>query len=74
MCCTHSNRVLIKPYLHYLLWAEIPSIKGNSLKVAFFWSELTTANEDTLCYEDIFEHSARLSLTCSLFCALITCV
>ena len=28
----------------------------------FFWSELTTAYEDTLCYKDIFELNARIGL------------
>ena len=46
--CTYTIGVLIKPYLLYVLWAEIPSFKRKSLKVLFFWSELTTANEDTL--------------------------
>jgi hypothetical protein len=72
--CTHTNRVIIKPCLLYGLWAEVPSFKRKSLKVVVFWLELTTAYEDTLCYKDIFELSARISLICSFFCALITCV
>jgi len=31
-------------------------------------------NDDTLCYKDIFELNPRISLICSLFCALITCI
>ena len=72
--CTHTDRVRIKPYLLCVLWAEIPSFKRKSLKVVFFWSELTAAYEDTLCYKDIFELNARISLIRSLFCALITCI
>jgi hypothetical protein len=58
--CRHTNPVLVIPYLHYLLWAEIPRFMGNSLKVMFFWSQLTTANEDTLYYKYVFELNTKI--------------
>jgi len=37
-------------------------------------SDLTTANEDTICCKDILKLNARISLKCSFFYALVTCI